>query len=120
MGPERFQKRLSIINPPVFEPDQDLLTWRKKIASSVDLTSAAAKKGDDKLYRIVSHTLGRQTYDRDLHQVQRGIVDNAQQAPKVNNKQDDQVKAVQEIVELIAQEPPSSVLKRQIDSLNKV
>lgn len=86
------------MNPAVFECDKDFLTWRKKIASWVDLISTAAKKGDDKLCKTILHTLGRQLY----------------------YKQDDQVKAVQEIIDLMAQAPPISVVTLLIDSFNKV
>ena len=57
MGPEKsFEKSLGITITPVFEPEQCLLTLRKKIPSLVDLILTAAKNEDEKLYKTVFHT----------------------------------------------------------------
>lgn len=58
-----LERRMGMIPPPVFEPDQGLLVWRKKVASWVALIETAAKKGEDKLYKTVFYTLGRQSYE---------------------------------------------------------
>ena len=79
------------MHPPVFEPDQDLLVWRKKVASWVDLIATAASKGSDNFYKTVFCTLGRHLYDRGLRQAQQSLVDEAQEQGKIDYKQEDQV-----------------------------
>ena len=121
MGPGKdFEKGLGIMHTPVFEPDQDLLVWRKKVASWVDLIATAASKGNDNFYKTVFCTLGRHLYDRGLRQAQQSLVDEAQEQGKIDYRQEDQVKAVHEIVDLVAQDPPIAVVTRLIDSFNKV
>ena len=48
-----FEKDLGIMHPPVFKPDQDLLVWRKGVASWIDLMATAASKGNDNFYNTV-------------------------------------------------------------------
>ena len=121
MGPGKdFEKGLGIMHPTVFEPDQDLLVWRKKVASWVDLIGTAASKGNDNFYKTFFCTLGRHLYDIGLRQAQQSLVDEAQEQGKIDYKQEDQVKAVQEIFDLYAQDPPIAVVTRFIDSFNKV
>ena len=47
-------------------------------------------------------------------------MDEAQEQGKIDYKQEDQVKAVQEIVELVPQDLPIAFVTRLIDSFNKV
>ena len=109
-----------IADPPLFDPDQDLQVWRKRVAAWVDLISTAAEKGSDKLYKTIFATLARQLYDRGLRQAQKSIVEEAQERGDIDYKQEDQVKGVEQIVNLIAVDPPISVVTRLIDSFNKV
>ena len=57
-----------------------------------------------------------------MRQAQKSLVDEAQ--AKFDNdfdyKQDDQIKGVQQIVDLISNHPPIAVVKRLVDSFNKV
>ena len=121
MGPGLEQgKGRGPTDPPRFSANKDLHVWRKQVANWVDLVATAAEKGSDKLYKTVFATLGRQLYDRGLPQAQMSIVDEAQQRGLIDYKQEDQVKAVKEIVDLIAVDPPIAVVTRLIDSFNQV
>ncbi len=94
--------------------------WRKDIANWVDLIKVGAEKGEDKLYKTVFATLGRHLYSRGIPHDQKSIVDHAQEIGKVDYKQDDQVAALQQIVDLITVDPPIAVITRLIESFNRV
>jgi len=106
-------------SPPSFTPDGDLQEWRRKVVRWVDLIKTAAEKGDDRHYKTVWATLGRWLY-RGLPSAQQSIVDEAQVKGVINYKQDDQVAAVRDIVELVAVDPPIAMVSRLISSFNKV
>lgn len=112
-------KTHGIMDPPIFQPDLDLIVWRKKVTNWVNLISTAPEKRQNKLYKTVFATLGPQFYYRGLHQNQKNIFDKAQEDGNIHYRQDDQVKAVQEIVEFIADDSPIAVGIRPIDSFNK-
>ena len=107
-------------DPPRFSANKDLDVWRKQVANLVDLVATAAEKESDNLYKTVFDTLARQLYDRGLPQSQMSIVDEAQQRGLIAYKQEDQVKAVKEIVDLIAVDPPIAWVTRLIDSFKQV
>ena len=113
-------KGLTPTDPPVFDPSQDLLEWRRNIARWVDTISTAASKGSDRLYQTIFATLANHLYDRGLPSAQKSIVDEAQAKGLINYKQEDQVAAVKQIVELIAVDPPIAVVSRLISSFNAV
>lgn len=74
-----FGKAHGIMDKPIFEPDADLLAWKKKVASTVGLNSSAADEGHEKLYKTVSATIARQLYDKVLRQNQKSVMDEAQE-----------------------------------------
>lgn len=121
MGPgtDKLSQR-GVADPPMFSPNNDLYIWRKDIANWVDLIKVGAEEGEDKLYKTVFKTLGRQLYSRGLPQAQKSIVDHAQEIGKIDYKQTNQVAAVQQIVDLIAVDPPIVVVSRLIESFNRV
>ncbi len=121
MGPgtDKLTQR-GIADPPMFSPNKDQYIWRKDIANWVDLIKVGAEEGEDKLYKTIFKTLGRQLYSRGLPQAQKSIVDHAQEIGKIDYKQSDQVAAVQDIVDLIAVDPPIVVVSRLIESFNRV
>ncbi len=79
MGPgsEKNQAR-GIVDPPMFSPQDDMSTWRREVANWVDLITAGADNGEDKLYKTVKATLGTQLYNRGLPRAQKSMVDYAQ------------------------------------------
>lgn len=109
-----------MIYRPMFEPDQDLLVWRKKVTSWVDLISTALEDGQENLYKSVFATLTRKIFDRGLRQNQKSIMDEAREDGTINYRQEDQIKAVQVIVNPIAVDPPIAVMTNLFDSFNKV
>ena len=74
MGPgEEKVKSIGIPGAPVFDPDQDLQVWRERVTDWVDLISAAAEKGSDKLYKTIYATIARQLYEQGLCQAQKAL-----------------------------------------------
>ncbi len=63
---------------------------------------------------------GEQVAQTPTPQAQRSIVDHAQEIGKINYKQSNKVAAVQQIVDLIAVDPPIVVVSRLIESFNQV
>lgn len=121
MGPAaNVSKGLSPHDPPIFDPSGDLQVWRREIARWVDTIAQAAKKGQDKMYKTVFNTLANHLYDRGLPSASKSFVDEAQASGKINYKQNDQILAVQELVDLLAVEPPIAIVTRLISSFNKV
>lgn len=107
-------------DPPFFHPDRDLQEWRRDIGRWVDLILAAAEKGNDRHFSTVAKILGRTLYERGLPSAKKSIVDEAQAKQVIDYRQDDQVEAVREIVNLIAVDPPIAGVSRLISSFNKV
>ena len=84
------------------------------------MISAGATRGEDKHYKTIYATLGRQLYDKGLPQAQKSIVDEEQVRGIINYKQENQVKAVKEIVDLVAVDQPIAVVTRLINTFNNV
>ncbi len=72
------------------------------------------------MFKSLRAILTCQLYNVGLKHSHRRQVDYAQCQELINYKQDDQVKAVQEIIDLVAVEPPIVVVTRLIDSFNRV
>lgn len=86
----------------------------------MDTVSAATKNSSDRMYQTGFPTLARQLHLRGLSAKQKSIVDEAQAKGKNNYKKGHQVKAVREIVEMVAVNPPIAVVSRLIAPFNKV
>lgn len=56
---EDSSKAHEIIEPSIFELDQHLQVWRKKVVSRVDLISTATKKRQEKREKTVFATFAR-------------------------------------------------------------
>jgi hypothetical protein len=104
---------------PVLTSGQDLYIWRKAVAEWVDLVDTAAREPNDRQFKTIRATLGRQLY-RALPASHRSVVDEAQARGLVNYRQENQLRAVDELVELIATDPPMAVVSRLINTFNKV
>ncbi len=76
----------------MFSPQDDMSTWRREVANWVDLITAGADNGEDKLYKTVKATLGTQLYNRGLPRAQKSMVDYAQLMKQIDYKQEDQVR----------------------------
>ena len=121
MGPRHEQsKDRGPKDPPRFTANMDLDVWRMQVSSLVHLVGNAVEKGSDNLYKTVFAAFGRQLYDSCLTQAQMGIANEAQLRGLIDYKQEDQVKAVNEIVDLIAADPPIDEVTRLIDFFNQV
>jgi hypothetical protein len=122
MGPEpttaRNDSRSQGSGAPALMPGQDLYIWRKA-AEWVDLVSTAAAQSHDHHFKTVNATLGRQLY-RALPASQRSIVDEAQARRAINFRQENQLKAVEKIVKLLAHNPPMAIVFRLINTFSKV
>lgn len=119
MGPGPSSNRRNSNEPPVFHPDQDHLEWRKSVSAWVDLIKASAEGGEEKLYKTLFATLGRRLFES-LPFAQKSIIEEAQVNGKIDYKQSDSIKAVKQIVDLIAIDPPITVVTRLIDTFNAV
>jgi hypothetical protein len=62
---------------PVFTSGQYLYVWRKAVAEWVDLVDTAARETNDRQFKTIRATLGRQLY-RALPTSHRSVVDEAQ------------------------------------------
>ena len=121
MGPEaNVSKGVSPFDSPVFDPAADLQEWRRNISRWVDTIRHAAEKGQDRMYKTVYATLANQLYDRGLPSEQKSIIDEAQLKGLINYKQEDQIAAVRDIIELIAIDSPVATVSRLIDSFHRV
>ena len=96
------------------------MEWRRDVAHWVDTISTAAEKGKDRLYKTSFATLANHLYDSGLSSAQKSIIDEVQQKGIINDKQEDQVAAVRQILELIAVDPPIAVVSSFIGSFNRV
>jgi hypothetical protein len=67
----------------------------------------------------VNAALGQQLY-RALPASQPNIVDEAQARGAINFRQENQLKAVEKIVKLLATDPPMAIVSRHINTLSKV
>ena len=108
------------MDPPMFSASGDPQEWRREVARWADFIITAADKSKDKAYPTVKATLARDLYERGLPRAQKSIVDEAQAKRRLDYRQDDQVKAVSEIVELLAVDPPIAVVTRLISSFDEV
>lgn len=86
----------------------------------VDKIVQAAQKGNKPKYQTVFVTLDNHLYDRGLPIEARFLIDEAQRNDHINYKQEDQLSAVQEIVELLEVEPPMDIVTWLITSFNRV
>ena len=108
MGPAPGAARgYSPTNPPAFDQSNDLQERRRDVSRWVETITPATEKGNDRVYKTIAATLARHFYDSSLPSAQKPIVDEAQAKGVVNYKQDDQIAAIREIIELIAVDPPS-------------
>jgi hypothetical protein len=123
MGPEptaaRNDSKSQGIEAPTLMPGRDLYIWRKAVAEWVDLVSTSAAHSHDHYFKAVNATLGRQLY-RALPASQPSIVDEAQARGAINFRQENQLKAVEEIVKLLATDPPMAIVSRLISTFSKV
>ena len=111
-------KGLTPTDPSTFDASQDPLEWHRDVSHWVDTISTAAEKGKDRLYKTIFATLANHLYDSGLSSTQKSIIDEAHQKGIINDKQEDQVAAVRQILELIAVGPPIAVVSSFIASFN--
>jgi hypothetical protein len=123
MGPEptaaRNESRYQGSEAPTLMTGKDLYIWRKAVAEWVDLISTAAAHSHDHHFRTVNATLGRQLY-RALPTSQRSIFDKAQARGVINSRQENQLNAVEEVVKLLATDPPMAIVYRLINTFSNV
>ena len=122
MGPDRLMEgsMRDKTDPAMFSPDKDFYQYRRQVDNWLDMVVTSSKVPSNKIYKTVLANLGRLLYDRGLPAAQQSMVYEAQSNGLLNYKQDDQVKAVMEIVNLIAVDAPIASVTRLINSFNKV
>ncbi len=108
------------MEPPRISNSGDHANWKRDVAIWVDFIFAGSEKGEDRLFESLRATLACQLYNVGLNNSQQWQVDYAQLQGTIDYKQDDQVKAVQQIIDLVAVEPPMVAVTRLIDSFNRV
>jgi hypothetical protein len=104
---------------PTIFPGHDLYIWRKAVAECVDLVHTAATQSEDRHFKTVNATLGRQLY-RALPSSHRSIVDKAQARGIINFRQSNQLTEVEEIVKLLVTDPHMAIVSRLITTFTKV
>ncbi len=72
------------------------------------------------MFKFLRATLACQLYNVGLNHSHQRRVDYAQCQGLMNYKQNDQVKAVKQIIDVVAVEPPMVAVTRLIDSFNRV
>lgn len=72
------------------------------------------------MHKTVSETSGYHPYDQGLSREQKMVVNEAQWSRIINYKQDDQLQAVREIVQLFSVDSPVAIVTRLISSFNQV
>jgi hypothetical protein len=92
----------------VLTPGQDLYVWRKAVAECVGLAGTAARKPNNRQFKTIRATIGCYLY-RAIPTSYRIVVDEAQARGPVHYRQEDQLRAVGELVELTATDPPMVV-----------
>ena len=107
-------------DPPMFSPNKDFYQYRRQVANWLDMALTSSKVPSDMVYKTVLATLVRLLYDRGLPAAQQSIIDEAQSRGLLNYKQDDQVKGLMEVVNLIALHAAIAIVTRSINSFNKV
>lgn len=105
-----------MINSLFFELDNDVLSWRNKVPSWVEVIATAAEKEGEKFCKKVYHKFGRQLSNLGLCEVLQGLFNEAQEQREIDYKQDGQVKSVREIAGLTSKDTTISVVTRLIDS----
>jgi hypothetical protein len=106
------------LTPTKMNPSADPYVWRKQIIAWRDLIVQGAKSSNNKgPYVQALATLSRQLYIS-LPQSHQQIIENHVRTGHVNFEQEDQVKAVDEIVKIISSEPPMAFVSRLISSLS--
>lgn len=104
----------------MFAPDQDLYAWRKKVATWADFIKYGADKGEDRQIKTIWATLAQNLYES-LPDEQRMVIDHAlEQDKEFSLHNPDQMEAVQQIVDKIAKDPPTTVVTRLMNSFVKV
>ena len=101
----------------MFSPDKDFYQYRRQVANWLDMVVTSSKVPSHNIYETVLSTLVRLLYDRGRPAAQQSIV--AQSKGLLNYMQDDQVKAVMEILNLFAVDAPIASVTRLINSFNK-
>jgi hypothetical protein len=98
---------------------QDLYIWRKAVAEWVDLVHTAATQSEDRHFQTVNATLGRQLYCAlpSSHWI---VVDEAQARGIIDFCQSNQLTAIEEIVKLLATDPPIAIVSSLITAFTKV
>ncbi len=95
-------------------------TGRVMSLTGVDFIIAGSEKGEDRLFKSLRATLDCQLFSVGLNNSQQRHVDYAQLQWTINYKEEYQVNAVQQIIDLVAVEPPMVVVTRLIDLFNRV
>ena len=101
-------------------PNDNLQEYCRNLSRWVDTVFVAAEQGSDPMYQTFFTTLAKQLYSRGLSAEQKSVVNEAQTEAQINYKQDDQFRAVREIVELVSVDPSIAFVSRLIASYNKV
>lgn len=120
MGPVGDKKERSLGDPPFFNHAGDAQSCLLKVARWADYVYEAGHKGEDKRLKTICATLGQTLYESGLSQAQKSMVERKIVNGVVNLKQEDQLQAMKEIVAVIANDHPISVVSRLILSLNRV
>lgn len=117
IGPTSDTPKLNgLAEPPRYEPEMDSVTWRRAIAQQV---KTSAKKGEDKAFNTVYNLLARHLFNL-LPDNQKSVIGEAQFKGLIDRKQDEKVKAVVDIADILAVHPSIAVVSRLISSFNKV
>jgi len=107
-------------DPPMFVPDQDLFTWRKRVAGWADYIKVGAELGQSRHIKTMWVTLAQNLYES-LPDEQRMVIDHALEEDKDFSLYNaDQMQTVQQIVDKIAKDPPTTVVTRVMTSFVKV
>lgn len=101
------ESRSSVYDPPMFTPRDDTQEWRRRVDKWVNLIKSAHDNRNDQHLQTTFKILGQVLYNFALSGEQQRIVDEGQEAKKINFfRTDDPIQAAMDIVRTVADDQP--------------
>lgn len=109
-----------IMESPKISKSGDHAKWRCDVVDWVNFIIAGSERGDDRVFKSIRATVSCQLYNNGLNNFQKRQVDYVQLQGTIDYKSDDQVKTVQQVIDLVAVESPMVVVTPLIHLFNHV
>ena len=114
-------KEQDYIKPPLFHPDGDFQDWRRRVAEWVGTMKKANDLGQDCAIKTKYALLARIFHSEALPEAQKSLVDDEVEKGKIDQyNDDDPVKTVLAMVNVVAVDAPIAQVTRLISTYQKV